>query len=149
CGIYGIYVVYQLVRRSRDHNARRLELLDAATALAWQRAEATGISNELQPNFNRISAELDVLRRQCTQFRDPVVWMLLAIVGSGARGLGAAARRGIGTTGPDIVPGRATTRVLVRAGRAARRGVERLLVPRPGPAAAQRRQDAHRDPPSR
>jgi len=83
CGIYGIYVVYQLVRRSRDHNARRLELLDAATALAWQRAEATGISNELQPNFNRISAELDVLRRQCTQFRDPVVWMLLAIVGSG------------------------------------------------------------------
>src|SRR5438552_17803123 len=81
-GIYGIYVVYQLVRRSRDHNARRLELLDAATTLAWQRAEATGISNDLQPNFTRISAELGVLRRQSTQFRDPVVWMLLAIVGS-------------------------------------------------------------------
>src|SRR5512142_1632631 len=30
-GIYGLYVFYQLVRRMRDHNARRLELLDAAT----------------------------------------------------------------------------------------------------------------------
>jgi uncharacterized protein DUF4234 len=83
CGIYGIYVVYQLVRRSRDHNARRLEMLDAATALAWQQSEARGISNELQPNFNRIAAELAVLRRQTTQFRDPVVWMLLSIIASG------------------------------------------------------------------
>src|SRR6201985_3963001 len=29
-GIYGLYVFYQLVRRMRDHNARRLELLDWA-----------------------------------------------------------------------------------------------------------------------
>ena len=28
CGIYWFYVMYQLVRRSRDHNARRAELLD-------------------------------------------------------------------------------------------------------------------------
>ena len=34
-GIYGYYVFYQLVRRMRDHNARRLELLDAATTVAW------------------------------------------------------------------------------------------------------------------
>lgn len=27
-GIYRFYVLYQLVRRMRDHNARRLELLD-------------------------------------------------------------------------------------------------------------------------
>jgi len=81
CGIYGFYVVYQLVRRSRDHNARRLEMLDAATSLAWERAEATGISTELQPNFNRISAELGVLRQRATQFRDPVVWMLLSLLG--------------------------------------------------------------------
>jgi hypothetical protein len=81
CGFYSFYIVYQLVRRSRDHNARRLEMLDAATALAWQRAEASGISTELQPNFNRISAELGVLRQQTTQFRDPVVWMLLSIFG--------------------------------------------------------------------
>jgi hypothetical protein len=82
CGIYGIYVTYQLVRRSRDHNARRLEMLDAATTLAWQQAEARGISNDLQPSFNRIAAELDVLRRQTAQFRDPIVWMLLSIIGS-------------------------------------------------------------------
>src|ERR1700748_1074895 len=29
-GIYALYVFYQLVRRMRDHNARRLELLDWA-----------------------------------------------------------------------------------------------------------------------
>src|SRR6478672_7604829 len=81
CGFYSFYIVYQLVRRSRDHNARRLEMLDAATTLAWQQAEATGIGTELQPNFNRISAELGVLRQQTTRFRDPVVWMLLAIFG--------------------------------------------------------------------
>lgn len=81
CGIYGFYVTYQLVRRSRDHNARRLELLDAATALAWQQAEARGLSSELQPNFNRIAAELGVLRQQAAQFRDPTVWMLLSILG--------------------------------------------------------------------
>ena len=33
CGIFGFYVTYQLMRRSRDHNLRRVELLDAATAL--------------------------------------------------------------------------------------------------------------------
>src|SRR5438552_8492808 len=81
CGIYGIYVVYQLVRRSRDHNARRLELLDAATTLAWQQAEARGLSGELQPSFNRISAELGVLRQQSAQFRDPALWTLLSIFG--------------------------------------------------------------------
>jgi len=81
CGFYSFYVVYQLARRSRDHNARRLEMLDAATTLAWQQAEATGIGTELQPNFNRISAELGVLRQQTMQFRDPVVWMLLSIFG--------------------------------------------------------------------
>src|SRR5579864_2232464 len=37
-GIYGFYVFYQLVRRMRDHNARRLELLDAATTVAWEQA---------------------------------------------------------------------------------------------------------------
>jgi hypothetical protein len=82
CGFYGLYITYQLVRRSRDHNARRLEMLDAATTLAWQQAEARGISNELQPSFNRIAAELEVLRRQTAQFRDPVVWMLLSLIGS-------------------------------------------------------------------
>jgi hypothetical protein len=81
CGFYSFYVTYQLVRRSRDHNARRLEMLDAATALAWQQAEARGLSAELQPSFNRIAAELGVLRQQTTQFRDPALWTVLSIFG--------------------------------------------------------------------
>jgi hypothetical protein len=83
CGFYLCYVTYQLVRRSRDHNARRLEMLDAATAFAWQRAESGGLTTELQPSFNRISTELGVLRQQATQFRDPLVWTLLSVIGSG------------------------------------------------------------------
>jgi hypothetical protein len=83
CGFYGFYITYQLVRRSRDHNARRIEMLDAATAFAWQQAEARGIANDLQPSFNRISAELAVLRQQATQFRDPIAWTLISLVGAG------------------------------------------------------------------
>ncbi len=43
CGIYGFYVLYQLVRRSRDHNLRRIEMLDAATGFAWERAGQSGM----------------------------------------------------------------------------------------------------------
>jgi hypothetical protein len=81
CGLYSFYVTYQLMRRSRDHNLRRIEMLDAATAFAWQQAETRGLSAELQPNFGRISAELAVLRNQSTGFRDPVVWTLLTLFG--------------------------------------------------------------------
>jgi hypothetical protein len=83
CGIYGFYVLYQLVRRSRDHNLRRVELLDAATTLAWEQANARGLEEELRPNFERISANMATLRQQTTQFRDPVIWLLLAIIASG------------------------------------------------------------------
>ncbi len=82
CGIYGFYVFYQLVRRARDHNLRRIAMLEAATTFAWEKAEANGVSSELQPNFNRISAELGVLRQQAGEFRDPMVWTLLSIVAS-------------------------------------------------------------------
>ena len=54
-----------------------------------------------------------------------------------------------GARDASIRCGRATTRVFLRARRSARRGVERLLVPRPRPPATQRREDAHRDPPPR
>lgn len=83
CGIYGFYVLYQLVRRSRDHNLRRVELLDAATTLAWEQANARGLAEELRPNFERISGNMATLRQQTTQFRDPVIWLLLAIIASG------------------------------------------------------------------
>ena len=83
CGIYGFYVIYQLVRRSRDHNQRRLELLDAANAVAWERANAAGKADELHPRFERIAAELGVLRAMTTDFRDPVIWTVLSLVASG------------------------------------------------------------------
>lgn len=83
CGVYLVYVVYQLVRRSRDHNMRRLELLDAANAVAWERAVAQGRSQELRPNFERVATHLDGLRRLTHEFRDPVVWLVLSIIARG------------------------------------------------------------------
>jgi hypothetical protein len=82
CGIYGLYVTYQLVRRSRDHNRRRLELLDAATTYAWEQAQARGLGDELRPNFDRIGSHLGVLRQMTSDFRDPVIWTILALVAS-------------------------------------------------------------------
>jgi hypothetical protein len=79
-GIYGLYVFYQLVRRMRDHNARRLELLDAATTAAWEQAGRQGIQQELASSFQEASAQLAVLRQMTYDFRDPVIWVLLAIV---------------------------------------------------------------------
>ena len=83
CGFYGFYVLYQLVRRDRDHNARRIELLDAATTFAWEQASAQGINEELRPAFERISTNMAVLRAQTTQFRDPIIWVILDVFTSG------------------------------------------------------------------
>lgn len=83
-GIYGLYVFYQLVRRMRDHNARRVELLDATLAFAWEEAGRQGLQDELTPSFQRAGAHMDVLRRMISDFREPVVWVVLAII---ARGL--------------------------------------------------------------
>jgi len=83
CGFYLVYVVYQLVRRSRDHNMRRLELLDAANAVAWERAVAQGLAEELRPSFERVATHLDGLRRLTHEFRDPVVWLVLSIIARG------------------------------------------------------------------
>src|SRR5436305_7056094 len=82
CGIYGFYVVYQLTRRSRDHNQRRLELLDAATAAAWERAQSSGRADELRPRFESMGMHLGVLRNMTTDFRDPVIWTVLRLVAS-------------------------------------------------------------------
>jgi hypothetical protein len=82
-GIYGFYVFYQLVRRMRDHNARRLELLDAATAVAWEQAGRQGLQQDMTPSFERAAGHLAVLRRMTQDFREPVIWVLLAIVARG------------------------------------------------------------------
>jgi hypothetical protein len=79
-GIYGFYVFYQLVRRMRDHNARRLELLDAATTAAWEEAGQLGLQQELAPSFQRAAGHLAVLRQMTQDFREPVIWLLLAII---------------------------------------------------------------------
>ena len=82
-GIYGFYVFYQLIRRMRDHNARRLELLDAATAVAWEQAGRQGLQQEMTPSFERTAGHLAVLRRMTGDFREPVIWLLLAILARG------------------------------------------------------------------
>src|SRR4051794_26239963 len=80
CGIYGLYMLYQLTRRSRDHNRRRLEELEGATALAWERAQSAGKADELRPQFERLGAEMNVLRAMTTDFRDPIVWTLICLL---------------------------------------------------------------------
>lgn len=82
-GIYGFYVFYQLIRRMRDHNARRLELLDAATTAAWEQAGRQGLQQEMAPAFERTAGHLAVLREMTGDFREPVIWLLLAILARG------------------------------------------------------------------
>ena len=79
-GIYGFYAFYQLVRRMRDHDARRLELLDAAITVAWEQAGRQGRQQELAPSFQRAAGQLAVLRQMTTDFRESVIWVVLAIV---------------------------------------------------------------------
>lgn len=83
CGIYSYYIHYQLVRRMRDHNARRLDFLDAATTLAWRRAVDQGRADELTPRFANAAGHLNVLRHMTTDFRDPAIWLVILIVGGG------------------------------------------------------------------
>src|SRR2546423_6289648 len=82
-GFYGFYVLYQLVRRSRDHNRRRLEMLDATAAWAWERANEQGKADELRPQFERVALWLDPLRRMTQDFREPAIWVVLDVVARG------------------------------------------------------------------
>jgi len=82
-GIYSFYVFYQLVRRSRDHNRRRLALLAAATELAWDQAIREGKAEELRSSFDQVGVDIERLRSMDREFRDPAVWTLLAVIGSG------------------------------------------------------------------
>jgi hypothetical protein len=67
----------------RDHNRRRLELFDAALSFAWGKAGERDLQEELTPSFQRASAHLAVLRQMTTDFRDPVIWLVLSVVGRG------------------------------------------------------------------
>jgi hypothetical protein len=82
-GFFGLYVIYQLFRRMRDHNARRLELFDAALTVAWDEAGRQGLREELTPAFQRGGLHLAVMRQMTSDFRDPIIWVLLTAIGGG------------------------------------------------------------------
>jgi hypothetical protein len=79
-GIFYLYMFYELIRRLKDHHTRRLDLLDAANAYAWQVANQRGLQNELRPQFERTSAGLENLRRVTPQFREPGTWLIILLV---------------------------------------------------------------------
>lgn len=81
CGYYAIYVLYQQVRRSRDHIRRRGDLLEAAALVAWEHAEREGTTELVRPNFDRMTPHFEQLRALDRQFRDPGVWAVLGFVG--------------------------------------------------------------------
>ncbi|HEU5301371.1 MAG TPA: hypothetical protein VFW06_03930 [Acidimicrobiia bacterium] len=83
CGIFGLYLFYQLMRRDRDHLRRRYELLAGANAFAWEQAESQGLAEELRPVFERNATQLQTMQRQTTEFRDPVIWVVIALLASG------------------------------------------------------------------
>lgn len=77
-GVFGFYVLFQLVRRLRDHNARRLELLEASVAFAWEQSCRRGLDAELTPSFERAAGHLATMRRLDADRRDPVAWLVLS-----------------------------------------------------------------------
>lgn len=83
CGLYSFYIVYRLFWRSVEHNRRRLEVLEAANVLAWERASTAGRAEELTPRFQAVAAHLGELRAITTEFRDPVIWTIIVAVSSG------------------------------------------------------------------
>jgi hypothetical protein len=79
-GVYGFYIFYQLMRRSGDHNQRRLALLDAAAAFTWEQALAKGITEELRPYFEHMADRTRSLNELASEFRDPSLWVVVAVV---------------------------------------------------------------------
>lgn len=82
-GLYAFYVFYQLMKRSRDHNRRRVTLLLAAEELTRQRAVEQGKAEALRPAFERVEADVQSLRAMDDDFRNPTIWLLFSFLGSG------------------------------------------------------------------
>jgi hypothetical protein len=78
-GVYGFYVLYQLMRRGRAHNRRRIELLESATDFAWEQARARALHAELRPQFERVAECTRALHELNAEFRDPALWVVLAV----------------------------------------------------------------------
>jgi len=83
CGVWLFILFFHLMQRDRDHNIRRLELLEGANALAWEQANAEGLADELRPHFERTADALEEMRRLTREFRDPGLWVVIAIFGRG------------------------------------------------------------------
>jgi hypothetical protein len=96
CGIFGFFLFYQLMRRDRDHNRRRFELLDATNTYAWNQANERGLADELRPAFERVALALATLQRQTTEFRDPTIWLVIDIVAAGVRLVGVGVAEVVG-----------------------------------------------------
>jgi hypothetical protein len=78
-GIFWFYMLFELIRRLKDHHARRLDLLDAANAYAWEVAGQRGLQEELRPHFERTAAGLESLRLIGSKLKDPVIWLAIFI----------------------------------------------------------------------
>lgn len=78
-GLYGFFVLYHLLRRAREHNRRRVELLDAATTFAWDEARARGLNEELRALFERIAEQMRALDELKAEFRDPALWLVFVV----------------------------------------------------------------------
>lgn len=89
-GLYSFYVFYQLMRRSRDHNRRRAALLAAAHDLATARAAEQGKTEALRSDLVMVESDVQQLRGLDNEFRDPILWLLLSIVGNGLAWLAGA-----------------------------------------------------------
>jgi hypothetical protein len=78
-GIFWFYMFFELIRRLKDHHNRRLDLLDAANAYAWEVAGQRGLQQELRPHFERTAAGLENLRLIGSKVKDPVIWLAILI----------------------------------------------------------------------
>lgn len=79
-GIYGYYIFYQLMRRMQDHIKRRVEFIEGSAGVAWEEATRQGRQEELRPNFERISYQTQIMRGMTQEFRDPTIWLVIAIL---------------------------------------------------------------------
>lgn len=83
-GLYWFYVFYQLIRRSRDHNRRRATLLMAAHDLAQSRAAEQGGAEALRPALDAVRGDVEAMgAKDGDLLRDPALWLVAGIVGSG------------------------------------------------------------------
>ena len=89
-GVYSFYVFYQLMRRSRKHNRRRVALLAAAHDLAAERAVEQDNTEAVRGELDRVDGDVQQLRALDNDFRDPMLWLLACLIGNGLAWLAGA-----------------------------------------------------------